>query len=456
MSIWETKTEENDKPVVIQADDVWKTFKVYKERNPSLKEMLLRGRSAYETFWALKGVSLDVKQGSTLGLIGENGSGKSTMLKVLARILRPQRGTVRIDGKVSALLELGAGFHPDLTGRENVFLNGSILGLTKREIADKLDAIVKFSELDNFIDTPVKNYSSGMYVRLGFAVAINVEPDVLLIDEILAVGDESFQRKCMNKLYDLKEQGKTIVVVSHALESVRSICDDAVWLEHGEMKAQGSARSVVETYLEEVNRREEENSGQNSEREEEFGTRWGSGEVKITDVRILDGAGKKRKLFKTGETLAVEMDYEAKEEIRRPVFGIAIHARDGVHINGTNTRFSKTVFDKIKGKGTVRYIVESLPLLKGNFVLSAVVYDFACLHAYDHHDRRYMFNVSSGDLNDYGIFYLPCAWELKSAAKARIDSVKVPKSGDKSKKSGVKSADAAAKKRKTGKTGAKK
>ena len=406
-----------DRPTVIEADDVWKTFKVYKERNPSLKETLIRGRSAYDTFWALKGVSFSVKQGSTLGLIGENGSGKSTMLKILARILRQQRGSVRIVGKVSALLELGAGFHPDLTGRENVFLNGSILGLTKSEIAGKLDRIIRFSELDQFIDTPVKNYSSGMYVRLGFAVAINVEPDVLLIDEILAVGDEAFQRKCLNKLYDLKEQGKTIVVVSHALESVRSICDEAVWLEHGEMKAEGSARSVVETYLEHVNRREEAKSGQKGGAEEEFGTRWGSGEVKITGVRILDGGGKKRKLFKTGETLIVEMDYEASEEIRRPVFGIAIHGRDGVHINGTNTKFSKTIFDKIKGSGTVKYMIEALPLLKGNYVLSTVVYDFACLHAYDHHDRRYLFNVSSGDLDDYGIFYLPCAWELKKKGK---------------------------------------
>ncbi|MDP1809421.1 MAG: ABC transporter ATP-binding protein [Actinomycetota bacterium] len=419
-SIWDKTTETGlDRPTVIEADDVWKTFKVYKERNPSLKETLLRGRSAYDTFWALKGVSFAVKEGSTLGLIGENGSGKSTMLKILAKILRPKRGSVRIDGKVSALLELGAGFHPDLTGREIVFLNGSILGLTKSEIAAKLDQIISFSELDKFIDTPVKNYSSGMYVRLGFAVAINVEPDVLLIDEILAVGDESFQRKCLNKLYDLKEQGKTIVVVSHALESVRSICDEAVWLEHGEMRAEGSARGVVETYLEEVNRREEAKSGQKSRDEEEFGTRWGSGEVKITGVRVLDGGGKKRRLFKTGETLIVEMDYEAKEEIRRPVFGIAIHARDGVHINGTNTKFSKTVFDKIKGNGTVKYIIEALPLLKGNYVLSTVVYDFACLHAYDHHDRRYLFNVSSGDLNDYGIFYLPCAWELKSGREKK-------------------------------------
>src|SRR3990172_9600435 len=288
-SIWERMAPPaDDKAIVIEADDVWKSFKIYKERNPSLKETLLRGRSAYDTFWALKGVSFAVKQGTTLGLIGENGSGKSSMLKVLAKILRPKRGTVRIDGKVSALLELGAGFHPHLTGRENIFLNGSILGLSRRGFEAKLDDIIAFSELEKFIDTPVKNYSSGMYVRLGFAVAINVEPDVLLIDEILAVGDEAFQRKCLNKLYDLKEQGKTIVMVSHALDSVRNICDEAIWLEHGEVKAKGAAHTLFHAYLGEVNRREEEKSGRADPGGESGpGSRWGSGEVKITAVRIV-------------------------------------------------------------------------------------------------------------------------------------------------------------------------
>ncbi len=418
-SIWDKVSDKvDDRPVVIKADDVWKDFKIYKERNPSLKETLIRGRSAYDTFWALKGVSFGVKQGTTLGLIGENGSGKSTMLKILAKILRPQRGGVAIDGKVSALLELGAGFHPDLTGRENIFLNGSILGLSRREVEAKLDQIIAFSELEKFIDTPVKNYSSGMYVRLGFAVAINVEPDILLIDEILAVGDEAFQRKCLNKLYDLKEAGKTIVIVSHALDSVRNICDQAIWLEHGEMKSEGAAHTVVDAYLDEVNRQEEAKSVQAEDGEPgDSGTRWGSGEVRITGVRLTDGAGKNRKLFKTGETLIVEMDYEAAQEIRRPVFGVAIHSRDGVHVNGTNTKFYKTVFDKIKGRGSVKYIVEALPLLKGSYVLSTVVYDYACLHAYDHHDRRYLFNVSSGDVSDYGVFYIPCAWELTTGAK---------------------------------------
>ncbi len=399
-------------PAVVRVKDVWKDFKVYREKNDSLKETLLRRRRAtYESFWALQGVSFEIAKGATVGIIGENGSGKSSMLKIMAKILRPTKGSVEIDGKISALLELGAGFHPDLTGRENVYLNGSILGLTRAQVDERIDTIIAFSELQDFIEMPVKSYSSGMYVRLGFAVAINVDPDVLLVDEILAVGDESFQRKCLNKLYELKEQGKTIVIVSHALDQIRNICDEAIWLEHGVRRATGRAAHVVDSYLEEVNRQEEEKA---SEMEAiEHGSRWGSGEVKITGVRLLDEDEKVRRIFKTGEKLIVEMEYEAAQEIDRPVFGVAVHSRDGVHVTGTNSKFSGTVFDKIQGRGAVRYVVESLPLLKGTYVLSAVVYDYACLHAYDHHDRAYLLEVSSGELNDYGVFHIPATWDLR-------------------------------------------
>jgi ABC-type polysaccharide/polyol phosphate transport system ATPase subunit len=407
------------KNYVIEAKNVWKDFKVFHERNNSLKEMLIRGRRAsYESFWALNDVSFKIAEGSTVGIIGENGSGKSTMLKVLAKILRPTKGSIHIDGKISALLELGAGFHPDLTGRENVFLNGSILGLSRKEIDARIDGIIAFSELGKFIDMPVKSYSSGMYVRLGFAVAINVDPDILLVDEILAVGDESFQRKCLNKLYDLKEQGKTIVVVSHALDQVRNICEEAIWLEHGVVRTRGKANAVVDTYLEEVNRQEEAKS--EDMESIDHGARWGSGEIKITAVRLLDAADEEKRIFKTGEPLVVEMDYHAKEEISRPVFGIAVHSRDGVHITGTNTKFCDTVFDKISGRGSVRYIIESLPLLKGSYMLSTVVYDYSCLHPYDHHDRAYRLEVSSGEFSDYGVFHIPSRWDVREGAGSTV------------------------------------
>lgn len=400
-------------PIVVR--DVWKDFRVFSERNRSLKEVVLRRkRASYESFWALKGVSFQIPKGITFGLIGENGSGKSTMLKIMANILRPQKGTVDLTGKVSALLELGAGFHPDLTGRENIFLNGSILGLTRKEISARFDDIVEFSELRDFIDTPVKTYSSGMYVRLGFAVAINVEPDILLIDEILAVGDEAFQRKCLNKLYELKNAKKTIVMVSHALESVRSICDEAVWLEHGQVRALGPARQVVDAYLAEVNRAEEEqeHGGAPDAVKPEVGTRFGSGEVVIEGVDFLDMEQNPRKSFHSGERFAARIYFDAKEKINRPVFGTAIHTRDGIHVNGTNTRIGGVDIESLSGRGYVDFIIEDLPLLTGDYLLTAAVYDYSCLHPFDQHDKRYAFRVNSGNVEDYGILKMPCAWEV--------------------------------------------
>jgi ABC-type polysaccharide/polyol phosphate transport system ATPase subunit len=216
---------------VITVDDVSKQYRLYHERNQSLKAALMRrARVKYEEFWALRDVSFEVPEGGTFALIGENGSGKSTLLKCMAHILRPEKGRIETHGKISALLELGAGFHPELTGRENIFLNGSILGLSKRQLNQRFDEIVDFAGLEHFIDTPVKNYSSGMYVRLGFSVAINVDPDILLIDEVLAVGDAEFQRKCLEKFDDFRESGKTVVIVSHAVDSIRNLCDTVGWL----------------------------------------------------------------------------------------------------------------------------------------------------------------------------------------------------------------------------------
>jgi len=237
----------------VDVRNVSKTFRLYHERNQSLKVALLRRkRATFEELWALRDVSFTVAQGQTFALIGENGSGKSTLLKCIARILRPESGTAHVRGKMSALLELGAGFHPELSGRDNIFLNGSILGLSKKHIESKFDEIVDFAGLDRFIDTPVKNYSSGMYVRLGFSVAINVDPDVLLVDEVLAVGDEQFQRKCSEKFADLRARGKTIVIVSHSLSTVRTVCDQAAWLQQGRLRMVGPAPAVIDAYIDEV------------------------------------------------------------------------------------------------------------------------------------------------------------------------------------------------------------
>ncbi len=233
----------------VHVDGVSKKFRLYHERNQTLKAAIMRRRTAvYDDFWALRDVAFDVPRGSTFGLIGSNGSGKSTLLKCLARIYSPDAGSITYNGKMAAMLEVGSGFHHELSGRENVFLNGSILGMSRKEIERKFDEIVDFSGVELFIDQPVKNYSSGMYVRLGFAIAINVDPEILVVDEVLAVGDAEFQAKCFDKFAEFRRLGKTVILVSHSMDSVRSMCDHAAWLSHGELKAVGEASATIAAY----------------------------------------------------------------------------------------------------------------------------------------------------------------------------------------------------------------
>lgn len=237
----------------VTVDHVSKRFRMYKERNDSLKSMVMRGKkSVHEDFWALKDVSFEVPQGTTFGLIGKNGSGKSTLLKCLAKILWPEEGSITARGKQASLLEVGSGFHPELSGRENVFLNGSILGMSRKEVTRKFDEIVSFSGVGHFIDQPVKNYSSGMYVRLGFSVAVAVTPDVLVVDEVLAVGDATFQKRCRTKFKEMKEEGRTVILVSHSMSTVKDMCDDVAWLNEGELKMIGKTNDVVKAYNETV------------------------------------------------------------------------------------------------------------------------------------------------------------------------------------------------------------
>jgi lipopolysaccharide transport system ATP-binding protein len=240
--------------IAVRVDHVTKTFRMYHERNQTIKAAIMRGRtSVHEDFLALKDVSFDVPAGSTFGLIGSNGSGKSTLLKCLANIYYPNKGSITHFGRIAAMLEVGSGFHAELSGRENIFLNGSILGMTKKEVSRKFDEIVDFSGVESFIDQPVKNYSSGMYVRLGFAIAINVDPDILVVDEVLAVGDSEFQQKCFAKFRDFKEDGKTVILVSHDMGTVSSMCDQAAWLRHGDLVKVGPAKDTIKAYLDSLN-----------------------------------------------------------------------------------------------------------------------------------------------------------------------------------------------------------
>jgi ABC-type polysaccharide/polyol phosphate transport system ATPase subunit len=392
---------------VVRAEGVWKRFRLYHERNQSLKAAVMRrGRAKYEDFWALKDVSFEVKPGTTFALVGHNGSGKSTMLKCLARILECDKGATSIDGKMSALLELGAGFHPELSGRENVYLNGSILGLSKKQVDARFDDIVGFAGLERFIDSPVKNYSSGMYVRLGFSVAINVDPDVLLIDEVLAVGDEEFQRKCLERVADLREAGKTIVVVTHSLMTVRSLCDEAVWLENGEMKAYGKADEVADAYLGKVQVEKQ------AEEEADPESKWTK--VRITRLELLDDRGGPTRRVRTGETVTFRLYYEADEPVTNPVFSFSLYTPGGVLVSGPNTLEARVSVDKIEGSGMVDMTVDRLLLLLGDYDLSAECVNDTVTHSYDrrHRDLRFMVRPGTPHETYGGLVSLDGRWTI--------------------------------------------
>lgn len=398
----------SDRAVIV--DGVSKRFRLYHERNWSLKATLLKGRrTRVEEFWALRDMTFEVAAGKTFGIVGENGSGKSTLLKCLTRILRPDAGTITVQGRASALLELGAGFHPELSGRENVFLNGSILGMTRRELSRKFDEIVDFAGLGQFIDQPVKNYSSGMYVRLGFSVAISVDPDVLLVDEVLAVGDEAFQRKCQEKFLDLKAAGKTVILVTHDLDSVQRLCDEAVWVEHGQVKLVDSARDVVAEYVGNLEGGHQDDGG--------GGNRWGSGEGRIEKVELLDFSGAPVCRLRTGDPLIVRFHYDFSEPISRPVFGLSVHTPEGVHIAAPNTRDAECVPERLEGKGRLDFHMERLLLVPGTYELTVALHDYSCVHPFDFRHRLFQFQVEPGHPREsYGLVSFPGKWDVPGHA----------------------------------------
>ena len=390
----------------ISVEQLWKQFRLYHDKNQYLKTAILQGgRSRYEEFWALKDVSFEVEQGSTFGIIGSNGSGKSTMLKCLTGILKPDKGNIQINGKIAALLELGAGFHPDLSGRENIFLNGAILGMTSKEILRKLDEIVEFAGLKQFIDTPVKNYSSGMTVRLGFAIAINVEPEILIIDEVLAVGDAAFQQKCLEKIEDFRSDGRTIIIVSHGLGQVAQICDSVAWIEKGELKELGDAQSVVGKY----------NALSHDALPtvpNEIGQRWGSGEVTISAVELTGGNGSVQNQFQNGDSLSVVIKYLSQIEIDNASVSVRINHLHGADIWGTSTE-SKAFSVPVRiGNGQIRLNIDQLPLLDGTYDLSVVFADHSAIHEYDHWEKRIRIDVVQNGTFDTGIVDIKSQWQL--------------------------------------------
>ena len=441
---------------VLHASKVYRRFS-HKRQFATLKSALLRGSLIRdlrpdETFAAVRDVSFTVPAGRTLGVIGRNGSGKSTMLKLVAGITKPSAGTVRVNGRISALIELGAGFHPEISGRENVFINGIMLGLSKREITRRFDEIVEFAEMQDFIDAPVKTYSSGMYMRLGFAVAIHVDPDVLLVDEVLAVGDEGFTHKCLDKFAEFKRRGKTILLVTHSLGLVERFCDEALWLDAGLVKGMGDPKRVVGAYITDVEVSEEQQIAASDARAQESSVtvspdepasavlpdhpveiaaapadmfrategRWGSREVEITDVMFSSGDGERGHVFHSGDRLDIRIRLRAPLPIDDFVVGVGLFNAEGVCCYGTNTSIEEYRSERIAGDAEVIFTMDSLELVEGTYKLDVAVHKLDG-YPYDYHRLLYTFRVKSRT-KDVGIYRPRHQWQFS-------DGIKVTRTG---------------------------
>lgn len=392
----------------IEAVGLSKRFRLQNERRTSLKERLIRGRPPKpQEFWALRDATFSVPRGSSLGLIGHNGSGKSTALKVLTGIYRPTSGTVAVRGSVSALLEVGAGFHPELTGRENIRLNATILGFTGKEIDGLMDQIIEFADIGEFINAPIKHYSSGMYVRLGFAVAVMVRPEILIVDEVIAVGDEEFQRKCFDYLHGLRKAGTSLVIVSHGLGSITDLCDDVVWLESGRVVEIGPARKVTKAYLDAVNTREASRSPQlpNTEMDAEQARR-GSGEIRSLALEMINAEFQSATMLLSGSPARLRVHYECTEAVKGAVLSMEFTSSANVAVLTVNN--SAQPFDFAVGRGYVDFVTDALLLTAGNYWVSvSITSDNSTIDAVD---EAYELVLRAADVETGGVYLQAGSW----------------------------------------------
>lgn len=413
----------------IEVSNISKKFKLYHDKGKMLKEKVINWkRNQYDERWVLNGISFDIAKGEAVGLIGQNGCGKSTMLKLLTRIMYPDSGNIQISGRVSSLLELGAGFHPDLSGRENIYINASIFGLTRPEIDKKLGSIIAFSELEEFIDNPVRTYSSGMYMRLAFSVAINVNADILLIDEILAVGDVNFQAKCFNKLMEIKNNGTTIILVSHSTGQVEQLCDRSIWIQDGIIKMDGKSRDVHKEYLlfmgnqrkQCAQKEEKRNVGQHEQlantntdiaeppKEKYQIHRMGSGEARIKKVTCLNDQNEKCTVFNIGETIKFKMQYVVNTPVDKAIFGLSIFRIDGVRCYGTNGLVDNINPFLISQDGEIILTFPNANLLSGKYYVDVCIM-YGISDSVDYYDKATTFEVFSPE-EDIGVIRMKHFW----------------------------------------------
>ena len=413
--MFDLQTPKQPSEDAIIVSNVSKHFRIPHEKKTKLLEHItgtLKGTtSTYEEFWAVKDVSFTVKKGETLGIIGENGSGKSTLLKIIAGVLTPDSGSVKVNGKIAPFLELGVGFNPELTAEDNVRLYGAIMGMSKRQMEDKFEEIFEFAELPRFRNMKLKNFSSGMYARLAFATAVATDPDILLIDEVLAVGDAAFQRKCKIKMDEFISDNKTIILVSHASQSITDMCKTALLLSKGSMEKMGFSKDVMDHYNTKVRAIEEKKL------EERFGDKSKedvniSSFARITDVTMYDENGNETKKFLTNKKFTALIKYFSNKKINDPIFGFAIHRNDGLLIIGPNTRAHKVSINAIDGEGIIEYSIDNLPLLKGLYVVSAGIFNFIDGNyiALDYQDKKYYFEVFDNSIEEYGLIYTRSEW----------------------------------------------
>jgi ABC-type polysaccharide/polyol phosphate transport system ATPase subunit len=392
--------------IAIEAQHLGKRYRKQGTSVPTLYGALKRTfrRTPYEEFWALRDLNFAIESGQAIGVVGPNGSGKSSLLGLVAGTITPTAGRVCATGRISSLLELGAGFHPDLSGRENVFLNAAILGIPQEDVRKRFDAIVDFAGLREFIDMPVKHYSSGMYVRLAFAVAIEMNPDILLVDEVLAVGDAAFQMKCLDRIRDFKRRGKTILLVSHALETVEQFCDEVMLIHQGALIQRGPPADVIFNYLKTYMVR----IGMLNV--EEHGTH----EVEIRAVCLRDAAGRETVVFTTGQPMTIEIHYHAARRIAKPVFGFNLKTGNGIYVFGSNTQIAQCPLESIEGDGVMRLTIHPLTLMAGRFFLSLAIHSWDHAVQYHRQEDLHPFMVKD-DSAHHGLLHLNTVWEHRPA-----------------------------------------
>ncbi len=399
---------------IIEAVQLGKCYRLYAHPFHRVREFLGWGNALHREFWALRDVYLNIGRGASFGIIGPNGAGKSTLLKLLSGISQPTAGTLRVNGSVASILELGTGFHPEFSGRNNIYLNCALQGRTREETTALLPGIVAFSELEDFIDQPVRTYSTGMYLRLAFAVATAVDPDVLIVDEALAVGDERFRNKCLDRMNDFHRQGKTILFVSHDLATVRHFCTQVALLDQGALVAVGRPDEVLDRYLE-MSHRDKIPAG----RAPAESPRWGSGEIHVERVALQDAGGRPRAVFDTNEAVIIDAEFRVAAPVRGVVFGYQFFRSDGTYVNGTNhfwhARRMALDFDRPGLRGTVRCEIPRLPLLRGHYYLTLCCYNRfdGFPQPVDHWERAASFSISDRMTDQHGIFYMDSDWSVR-------------------------------------------